>query len=119
MKTKTLLPAIVLLLASLASCNSSTPKSLKTNDGSVSIIENPDGPLYICDLKAASDTIDIPLSELIEDCRIVRFETSDEAMFNAWWINVSDNYICIRIYVYGRNRTWSSYTTRTENIFAT
>lgn len=96
MKTKTLLPAIVLLLASLASCNSSTPKSLKTNDGSVSIIENPDGPLYICDLKAASDTIDIPLSELIEDCRIVRFETSDEAMFNAWWINVSDNYICIR-----------------------
>ena len=33
---------------------------------------------------------------MIEDCRIVRFETSDEAMFNAWWINVSDNYICIR-----------------------
>ena len=67
-----------------------------TDDGSVRIIENPDGPLYICDLKAAGDTIDIPLSELVEDCRIVRFETSDEALFKAWWIEVSDNYICVR-----------------------
>lgn len=96
MKTKAFLPAIVFLLASLASCNSSVPKSLVTNDGSVRIIENPDGPLYICDLKAAGDTIDIPLSELVEDCRIVRFETSDEALFKAWWIEVSDNYICVR-----------------------
>lgn len=91
MKTKAFLPAIVFLLASLASCNSSVPKSLVTDDGSVRIIENPDGPLYICDLKAAGDTIDIPLSELVEDCRIVRFETSDEALFKAWWIEVSDN----------------------------
>ena len=59
MKTKAFLPAIVFLLASLASCNSSVPKSLVTDDGSVRIIENPDGPLYICDLKAAGDTIDI------------------------------------------------------------
>ena len=81
MKTKAFLPAIVFLLASLASCNSSVPKSLVTDDGSVRIIENPDGPLYICDLKATGDTIDIPLSELVEDCRIVRFETSDEALF--------------------------------------
>ena len=50
MKTKAFLPAIVFLLASLASCNSSVPKSLVTDDGSVRIIENPDGPLYICDL---------------------------------------------------------------------
>ena len=55
MKTKAFLPAIVFLLASLASCNSSVPKSLVTDDGSVRIIENPDGPLYICDLKAAYD----------------------------------------------------------------
>ena len=89
MKTKAFLPAIVFLLASLASCNSSVPKSLVTDDGSVRIIENPDGPLYICDLKAAGDTIDIPLSELVEDCRIVRFETSDEALFKAWWIEVT------------------------------
>ena len=41
-----------------------------TNDGSVRIIESPDGPLYICDLKTAGDTVDIPLSELVEDCRI-------------------------------------------------
>lgn len=96
MNTKALLPAIFFLLASLASCDSSAPKSLVADDGSVRIIENPDGPLYICDLKAASDTVDIPLSELVEDCRIVRFETSDEALFNAWWIEVSDNYICVR-----------------------
>lgn len=96
MNTKALLPAIVFLLASLASCNSSAPKSLVADDGSVRIIGNPDAPLYICDLKAASDTVDIPLSELVEDCRIVRFETSDEALFNAWWIEVSDNYICVR-----------------------
>ena len=47
MKTKAFLPAIVFLLASLASCNSSVPKSLVTDDGSVRIIENPDGPLAI------------------------------------------------------------------------
>ena len=57
MKTKAFLPAIVFLLASLASCNSSVPKSLVTDDGSVRIIENPDGPLYICDLKAAGDIL--------------------------------------------------------------
>lgn len=96
MKTKTLLPAIAILLAGLAGCSSSTPKTLATNDGSIRIIENADGPLYICDLKAAGDTIDIPLSDLVEDCRIVRFETSDEALFKAWWIEASDNYICIR-----------------------
>ena len=39
MKTKAFLPAIVFLLASLASCNSSAPKSLVTDDGSVRIIE--------------------------------------------------------------------------------
>ena len=76
MKTKAFLPAIVFLLASLASCNSSVPKSLVTDDGSVRIIENPDGPLYICDLKAAGDTIDIPLSELVEDCRTYLFRHS-------------------------------------------
>lgn len=96
MKTKALLPVLVFFLASLAGCNSSSPKSLVTNDGSVRIIESPDGPLYICDLKTAGDTVDIPLSELVEDCRIVRFETTDEALFNAWWIEVSDNYICVR-----------------------
>lgn len=96
MKTKAHLPVLVFFLASLAGCNSSSPKSLVTNDGSVRIIESPDGPLYICDLKTAGDTVDIPLSELVEDCRIVRFETTDEALFNAWWIEVSDNYICVR-----------------------
>lgn len=39
MKTKAFLPAIVFLLASLASCNFSVPKSLVTDDGSVRIIE--------------------------------------------------------------------------------
>ena len=96
MKVKTLLPFATILLTSLAGCSSSTQKSMQANDGSVRIVENPDGPLYICDLKTVKDTIDVPLSELVEDCRIVRFETSDEAMFKAWWIQVSDNYICIR-----------------------
>lgn len=96
MKTKAHLSILVFFLASFAGCNSSSPRSLVTNNGSVRIIESPDGPLYICDLKTAGDTVDIPLSELVEDCRIVRFETSDEALFNAWWIEVSDNYICVR-----------------------
>lgn len=96
MKVKALLPFATILLTSLAGCGSPTQKSMQANDGSVRIVENPDGPLYICDLKTVKDTIDVPLSELVEDCRIVRFETSDEAMFKAWWIQVSDNYICIR-----------------------
>ena len=121
MKKKSHLSVLVFFLASFAGCISSSPRSLVTNDGSVRIIESPDGPLYICDLKTAGDTVDIPLSELVEDCRIVRFETTDEALFNAWWIEVSDNYICVRqesnvVKLYGKDGkisllTMSSSTT--------
>ena len=40
--------------------------------------------------------IELPLSHFIEDFRIVRLDNSDEALFKAWTITPSNNYIGIR-----------------------
>lgn len=69
---------------------------MEANDGSVTTIENNGNKLTVCDLSAVKDTIEVPLSEFVEDCRIVRFETSEEAYFKAWFINATDKHIGIR-----------------------
>lgn len=38
----------------------------------------------------------IPLSSLVENCKLVRFENSDSAYFKRWVAHVSDHYIGIR-----------------------
>lgn len=98
MKTLALFSFSVLLAAGTTGCtgSSSSVQTMTENDGSVRIVENPSGPLYLCDLDIKKDTIDFPLSELVEDCRIIRLDNSDEALFKAWWISATENYIGIR-----------------------
>lgn len=98
MKTSHLLLSSALLLACLSGCNMSTnkQKAVKTDDGSLTTVKTSENELTVCKLSAVKDTIDVPLSELIEDCRIIRFDNSDEALFKAWSINVTDNYIGVR-----------------------
>lgn len=98
MKTTHLLLSSALLLGCLSACNTTSqkPQEMKTNDGSVTTVETAGNKLTVCDLSLVEDTIDVPLSEFVEDCRIVRFETSEEAYFKAWFINATDRYIGVR-----------------------
>ena len=98
MKTSYLLLSSALLLGCLSACNTSPRESkvMEANDGSVTTVESNGNKLTVCDLSAVKDTIEVPLSEFVEDCRIVRFETSEEAYFKAWFINATDKHIGIR-----------------------
>ena len=98
MKTTCLLLSSVLLLGCLSACNIFTQKqkALKTNDGSIATVETGGNELTVCDFALVKDTIDVPLSEFVEDCRIVRFDNSDTAMFKAWFILATDQYIGVR-----------------------
>lgn len=65
-------------------------------DGSIKVISNNGSDLLVCDYKAVKDTLTLPLSELIEDCKLIRFDNADTALFKLWMTTVSDNYIGVR-----------------------
>lgn len=98
MKTTPLLLSAALLLVCFSGCNPSTQKqkAIKTNDGSLSTVETSGNKLTVCDFAAIKDTIEVPLSEFVEDCRIIRFDNSDEALFKAWFILATNQYIGVR-----------------------
>lgn len=98
MKTFHLLLSSALLLICLSGCNMSTKKQkvLTTDDGSITTVEAGGSELTVCDFALVKDTIDVPLSEFVEDCRIIRFDNSDTAMFKAWFTLATDRYIGVR-----------------------
>ena len=63
------------------------------SDGSVTIDSC---GLVSCDFDMVKDTITIPLSEWVDEFRIVRFENKDTALFKLHWPLITDNYIGIR-----------------------
>lgn len=80
----------LLLAGMLYSCSSK-------GDGSVTTVDTGNGNLLtLCDLNLVGDTIDVPLSEWVEDCKLVRFENNDTALFKFWYPAITDNYIGIR-----------------------
>ena len=75
-----------------ASCSTS-PKG----DGTLTFVEtDTDNTLTVCHFDQVKNNIDINLSELVEDFKIVRFENSDNAYFKNWWLYITDHYIGIR-----------------------
>lgn len=52
--------------------------------------------LVSCDLARLKDTVNLPLSELVENIRIVKLEGKDEALVSVSNVTVSDNYFLIR-----------------------
>lgn len=55
--------------------------------------------VVICPVNKVTDTIQLPLSTLIESCEIIKLQTSPEALFErAWHTEISDKYICIKSY---------------------
>ena len=83
MKTTPLLLSAALLLVCFSGCNPSTQKqkAMKTNDGSLSTVETSGNKLTVCDFAAIKDTIEVPLSEFVEDCRIIRFDNADDVLY--------------------------------------
>ena len=75
----------------LLSCNSSSQK-----DGTVQILDVNGAKVTQCDLSVVNGEETILLSELVKDCELVRFEDIDEALFSAWMIIPTDNYIGVR-----------------------
>lgn len=90
MNTKIISCALALSWGLFAGCSSNE------SDGSVTIVEKDGWELTICNVENVKDTLTIPLSTLIEDCKLVRFENSDTSLFKFSGIAISDNYIGIR-----------------------
>ena len=58
-----------------------------------------DNEVIICPVDKVTDTIQLPLSTLIESCEIIKLQTSPEALFErAWHTEISEKYICIKSY---------------------
>lgn len=91
MKKHIITIAVFLTVITLGACTSSSK-----NDGTISTIKQDGTELTLCDFNKVKDTLDIPLSEWVEDCQIVRFENTDTALFKFWWPAISEHYIGIR-----------------------
>lgn len=64
-------------------------------DGTLTLVENDGNILTVCHFNQVKDTIDINLSELVEDFKVVRFEDSDSAFFKSNGLCITDHYIGI------------------------
>ncbi len=71
-------------------------KSGNKGDGTITLVTINDTEMMVCSQEAITDKQIVPLSELVESCELIRFETSEEALFKPWWTIVSENYIGIR-----------------------
>lgn len=86
MKTSLLLPCLALFL--FVSCSSESSKNFISVNGH---------SVLVCNMAEVKDTLDFPLSELLESCEMVRLETTEQAFFDrARFTDVSDNYILIK-----------------------
>ena len=72
-----------------ASCSTS-PKG----DGTLTFVEtDADNTLTVCHFDQVKNTIDINLSDLVEEFKIVRFENSDSAFFKGYGLCITDHAI--------------------------
>lgn len=92
MKTKTLCCFIAITGAFMASCNSAPEKG----DGSITMEDRNGQLMTVCDIASVQDTITLPLSDLVEDCKLIRFENTDTALFKFSGIAITDKHIAIR-----------------------
>lgn len=90
MNTKIISYFLLLTWGLFASCNSNN------SDGSVEIVEQDGQQLTICNVDNVKDTLTMPLSTFIEDCKLVRFENTDTSLFKFNYTVITDKYIGIR-----------------------
>lgn len=94
MNTKSLFCFLAIAGGIITGCNNSSSKG----DGTLTVEDRDHYQLTICDVANVKDTIALPLSELVENCKLIRFENTDTALFKFGWIALSDQYIAIRNY---------------------
>lgn len=85
---------IVILYSALllTSCN-----TVSKGDGTLTFVETDGDSLTVCHFDQVTDTIEMNLSDLVEEFRIVRFENTDSAFFKCSMMpTVTDKYIGIR-----------------------
>jgi hypothetical protein len=59
--------------------------------------DNPASDLIDCSLEDVKEVEILPLSSLVEDCSLIHLDNNtDEALFKAWFITVTDRYIGVR-----------------------
>ena len=90
MEKAKLLCLCFLLAGGIFSCTS------KDKNNATIANNSSENTLTLCDYSKVTDTIDVPLSEWVEDCQLVHFDNSDSALFKFWWPTITDHYIGIR-----------------------
>lgn len=68
--------ATLFIIGLMAGC---TPSG--KGDGSLTITENEGNTFTVCHFNQVNDTIDLKLSEMVEEFKIVRFENSGSTFF--------------------------------------
>ena len=89
----------ILLILLLAACHpSSSPLAVSSWEELPVVaerVETNGHPLIICHPEKLTDSIRIPLSQLVEDLEIIRLENKDEAYVRNTSIRISENYILL------------------------
>ena len=62
----------------------------------VHLITYADDKITTCSFNEITQTEDLPLSSLMENCQLIHFENSDDASFSPWFTTVTDKYIGVR-----------------------
>lgn len=94
MKIKYSIFAIFLMAGITSVYAQSAPKG----NGTVKVTRVNGTNVLTCDLSKVSAKETVPLSTIVEDCKLIRFEDKDEALFKLWMVTVTDNYIGVRPY---------------------
>lgn len=70
--------------------------SSDNGDGTIKVEDRDGYQLTICDVGSVRDTVSLPLSDLVEDCKLIRFEDADTALFRFSGLAVTDQHIAVR-----------------------
>src|SRR5512140_165661 len=66
-------------------------------DSKARIVKIHGNEVVVCPVNEITDTINIPLSTLIESLEIIKLETTEKALVeNAWFTDISDKYVCLK-----------------------
>ena len=66
------------------------------DDGTLKETVKDGSKVVVCSYDAIKKTENMPLSHLVNDCKLIHFEDIDEALFRPWFTTVTDKYIGVR-----------------------
>lgn len=69
--------------------------SCQSGNKNVSVLQLDNSSIVVCDESKVSEQRNVPLSELVDDYQLIRFDNDEAAYFKLQWMAFSDNYISI------------------------